>query len=107
MRRRITFLAGIAVGVVAGARIGRERYEQAKNYVQKLTENPTVRKTAKAASQKAGELTKAASQQAADKLPKAAEQAKAGAGKVRDRFSHGHDGADPDNADVNGALPRN
>ena len=107
MRRRTTFLAGIAVGIVAGARMGRERYEQAKDFVQKLSENPTVRKTAKAASQKAGELTKAASQQAADKLPKAAEQAKAGAGKVRDRFGHGHEGTEPDTTAVDGALPRN
>lgn len=102
MRRRTTFLAGLAVGLVAGAKLGRERYEQVKGYVQKFMANPTVRQTARTAGQKAGELTKMASQQAADKLPKVAEQARIGAAKVRHR---NHDAPETDTATINGARP--
>jgi len=42
MRARITFLAGFAVGFVAGARAGRERYEQMVKLARKTAENPTA-----------------------------------------------------------------
>ena len=40
MRYRITFIAGFAVGFIAGARAGRERYEQIKTVTRKVAENP-------------------------------------------------------------------
>jgi tripartite-type tricarboxylate transporter receptor subunit TctC len=91
MRGRISFLAGIAVGIVAGTKIGRERYDQFKGYVQKVTDNPTVRKTAKAASHKASEITMTAAHATKESLPKVAEQAKSTVAKVRQR---GHEDSD-------------
>ena len=109
LRRRTTFLAGIAVGIVAGAKVGRDRYEQLMKYVRKVTDNPSVRKATQAATQKAGELTKATAHQAAEKLPglaeSAKETAKASAGKVRSQFGHNHADAEPDTAAVNGSQP--
>jgi hypothetical protein len=106
MRHRATFLAGLAVGLVAGARAGRERYDQLKKYTQKVIDSPSVRKATKTATQKAGELTKAASHQAADKLPKITETAKHSAEKVRSQLGRNHaDGYDAEHATVNGTRP--
>ena len=70
MRRRITFLAGIAVGFVAGARAGRERYEQMVKLGRKAVEHPAVQQATHAASAKAAELSKAAGQKASQRMPK-------------------------------------
>ena len=43
MRYRLTFLAGLAAGFMAGTRAGRERYEQMKQLAQKTAESPAVR----------------------------------------------------------------
>jgi hypothetical protein len=100
MRGRVTFIAGLAIGLVAGARAGRERYDQLKRLAQKVAGSPTVRKASQAAGQKAGELTKAAGHQAADKLPKITESAKNGATKVRSQLNH-----NKEEEAVNGSLP--
>ncbi len=42
MRGKLTFLAGLAVGYVLGARAGRERYEQITRTARRLRDNPTV-----------------------------------------------------------------
>ena len=107
MRHRATFLAGLAVGLVAGARAGRERYDQLKGYAQKVAENPAVRNATKTVGQKAGELTKAAGHQAAERLPKLTESAKHSAGKVRSQLSRNHDAGygDAEHATVNGSRP--
>ena len=65
MRRRITFLAGVAVGFVAGTRAGRERYEQMVKLGRKAVENPAVQQATHTAGAKAAELSKAAGQKAA------------------------------------------
>jgi hypothetical protein len=82
--KRATFLAGLAVGLVIGMRLGRERYEQLKGLAQKVSNDPTVRNTTRTVTQKASELTKAASQQAADKLT---ESAKTGADKIKHQLN--------------------
>ena len=106
MRHRATFLAGLAVGLVAGARAGRERYDQLKGLAQKVIDNPSVRKATSSVGQKAGELTKAAGHQAAEQLPKITESAKHSAGKVRSQLSRNHDeGAETDHVTVNGTRP--
>jgi hypothetical protein len=107
MRHRATFLAGLAVGLVAGARAGRERYDQLKGFAQKVADSPAVRKTTKAVGQKAGELTKAAGQKTAEQLPKLTETAKNSAGKVRSQLIRNHDASsdDTDHATVNGSRP--
>src|SRR5271166_483666 len=69
MRYRITFLAGLAVGFVAGTRAGRERYEQMVKIARKTAENPTVQKVTRAAGQKAADLGKAAKDKTAEQMP--------------------------------------
>jgi hypothetical protein len=92
MWKRGTFVVGLGVGLVAGMKLGRERYDQLKTLTQKVAGNPSVQKATKAAGHKAGELTKAAGHQAADKLPKLTESAKHGAEKVKHPFGFGrHD----------------
>ena len=49
MQSRITFLAGLAVGYVVGARAGRERYEQMVKLSRKVIEHPAVQQTTRTA----------------------------------------------------------
>ena len=105
MRHRATFLAGLAIGLVAGARAGRERYDQIASCAQKVANSPSVRKATRTVGSKASELTKAAGHQAAEQLPKNTETAKQGAGKVRSQLSRNHDGYDAEHATVNGTRP--
>ena len=104
MRSRITFLAGFAVGFVAGARAGRERYEQMVKLGRKVVEHPAVQNATRTAGAKATELSKAAGQKAAESMPKIAETAKSSAGKVRDRIPRRNPG-DGDNTASNGERP--
>ena len=111
MRYRATFLVGLAVGFVAGARAGRERYEQMVKAGRKVAENPTVQKATQAAGAKAAELAKVAKDKAAERAPKLTETAKTGASKVRgqlDRLPGRHAEATPEteHATVNGSRPR-
>ncbi|GAB3205093.1 hypothetical protein ACQEU5_02485 [Marinactinospora thermotolerans] len=46
MRHRITFIAGLAVGYVLGAKAGKERYEQLARAARRIADNPTVQETA-------------------------------------------------------------
>ena len=109
MRTRITFLAGLAVGFVVGARAGRERYEQIVKLARKVAENPAVRQTTRAAGSKATELSKTAGQKAAERMPKLAETAKNGVSKARSSASKvripGRNSADDDTSAANGARP--
>ena len=112
MRYRATFLAGLAIGFIAGARAGRERYEQMVKLARKTAENPTVQKATRAAGQKAADLGKAAKDKAATRVPRLTETAKNSASKVRgqlDRIPGRHaasqPGADSEHATVNGTRP--
>jgi hypothetical protein len=46
MRGKATFLAGLAIGYVLGAKAGRERYEQIARAARKVRSNPTVQEAA-------------------------------------------------------------
>src|SRR5579864_867264 len=114
MRTRITFLAGLAIGFVAGARAGRERYEQIVKLGRKAVENPTVQQATRSAGSKATELSKAAGQKAAERMPKLAETAKSSASKARSSASKvrgqldrlpGRNSGTADPANVNGTRP--
>jgi hypothetical protein len=109
MRTRITFLAGFAIGFVAGARAGRERYEQMVKLGRKVTENPAVRQATRAAGTKATELSKTAGQKAAERMPKLAETARSGANKARSSASKvripGRNSAADDTSAANGTRP--
>jgi len=86
MSRRFTFLAGLAVGFVAGTRAGRERYEQMVKLSRKAVESPTVQKATRSAGAMATGLTKAAGQKAAEQMPKLTETAKNSASKMREQL---------------------
>ena len=107
MRYRVTFLAGLAVGFVVGARAGRERYEQMVKAGRKVVENPTVQKATRAAGDKATELTKVAKDKAASQVPKLTETAKNSATKVRGQLDRipGRRSGDSEPATVNGTRP--
>ncbi|MDT3395477.1 YtxH domain-containing protein [Streptomyces sp. B1866] len=49
MRYRLTFISGVAVGYVLGARAGQERYEQLRKSARQIAQNPAVRNTAESA----------------------------------------------------------
>jgi hypothetical protein len=104
MQSRITFLVGLAVGYVVGARAGRERYEQMVKLSRKVVEHPAVQNATRTAGSKASELSKAAGQKAAEQMPKLAETAKSSASKVRDRIPR-RDSGDGGNTAANGARP--
>jgi len=103
MRRRITFLAGLAVGFVAGARAGRERYEQLVKLGRKAVEHPAVQQATQTAAAKATELSKAAGHKASERMPKIAQTAKSGASKVRGQL--GRNSGGDDSANFNGVRP--
>jgi hypothetical protein len=68
-RYRMTFLTGLAVGFVLGARAGRERYEQIKRAARSVTDSPAAQQAAGAVQAQAANLAKATKQKAADALP--------------------------------------
>jgi hypothetical protein len=75
MRYRLTFITGVAVGYVLGARAGRERYEQLRKTAQQTSQNPAVRNAVQSAVQTGrGAAVKAAgvvSAKVGDRLPSA------------------------------------
>jgi len=83
MRYRAMFGVGFIVGFIAGARAGRERYEQLVKYGRQLAENPKVQKATSTVTAKTTELTKTAVAKAPDfaktagaQVPKIAASAK-------------------------------
>jgi hypothetical protein len=72
MRYKATFVAGFAVGFIAGARAGRERYDQIVKYGQQVAANPVVQKATSTVTTKATELGKTAAAKAPDLAKSAA-----------------------------------
>ncbi|MEU6577449.1 YtxH domain-containing protein [Streptomyces sp. NPDC046805] len=68
MRYRLTFVAGLAVGYVLGAKAGRERYELLKKSARRIAENPAVRNTAEAAAQQGLRIAGGAAHTVGDKV---------------------------------------
>lgn len=69
MKTRVAFLAGAALGYVMGARAGRERYEQIKQFSQRVSESPRVQEAAGVLRAQAGELADNARQRVQEKTP--------------------------------------
>ncbi|MGP7996367.1 MAG: hypothetical protein ACLPKI_03375 [Streptosporangiaceae bacterium] len=98
MRYRFTFLAGLAVGFVVGARAGRERYEQLKKLASKAKDSPAMQQAAGAAQAQAANLARTAKDRAAQRVPKLTEKAKTKVGStlgdripgLRARDANGH-----------------
>ncbi|HUY46973.1 MAG TPA: hypothetical protein VMV92_14765 [Streptosporangiaceae bacterium] len=102
MRYRFTFLAGLAVGFVVGARAGRERYEQIKKLARKAADSPAMQQAAGAAQAQAASLARSAKDKVAQRLPRITEKAKSKVGGtlhdripgMRTRDANGHSTAD-------------
>lgn len=87
---KMSFLAGMGVGYVLGARAGRQRYEQIKTGAQGVWNNPKVQDTVSHAQE-------FAAQKAPEVQHKIAETASTAAHKVTEKVGHG------DSANGNGA----
>ncbi|MFD4582810.1 YtxH domain-containing protein [Streptomyces sp. NPDC058423] len=68
MRYRLTFMAGLGVGYVLGARAGQERYEQMKKAAREFAQNPAVRNAAESAAQTSREVAGKALHVVSDKV---------------------------------------
>ena len=68
MRYKFTFIAGFAVGFVAGARAGRERYEQLKKLAASAADNPAAQQAAAAVQARATEAARMAREKVTGQL---------------------------------------
>lgn len=75
MRYKAIFIAGVAVGFVAGARAGRGAYDKMTGFGQRVAGHPKVQQAAGAAQAKATELAKNAAAKAPDYAKNAASSA--------------------------------
>jgi hypothetical protein len=75
MRYKAIFVAGAAVGFVAGARAGRGVYDKMVGYAQQVAKHPKVQQAASTAQTKATELAKTAAAKAPDYAKSAASSA--------------------------------
>ena len=57
---RVSFVTGLAIGFVAGARAGRERYDQMVKFARATAENPAVQQAAAAVQAQATEFVSTA-----------------------------------------------
>lgn len=65
MRYRITFIAGLAIGYVLGAKAGKERYEQIARATRRVVDSPTAKKAAS----RVGEGLSTVGEKVGEKLP--------------------------------------
>jgi hypothetical protein len=75
MRYKAIFIAGVAVGFVAGARAGRGAYDKMVGYGKQIAEHPKVQQAASSAQAKATDLAKTAAAKAPDYAKTAATSA--------------------------------
>jgi hypothetical protein len=75
MRYKAVFIAGVAVGFVAGARAGRGAYDKIAGYAQQIAGHPKVQEATSAAQAKAVDLAKTAAAKAPDYAKSAATSA--------------------------------
>ncbi|MHA6759804.1 YtxH domain-containing protein [Streptacidiphilus sp. PAMC 29251] len=66
--RKLTFLAGLAVGYVLGTRAGRERYEQLRKSARDLSQTPAVQSAGRNARQAVGTAAGKAADVVVDKV---------------------------------------
>jgi len=68
MRYKFMFIVGFAVGFIAGARAGRERYEQLKKLAATAADNPAAQQAAAAVQAKATDAARMAKEKFAGPL---------------------------------------
>jgi hypothetical protein len=90
MRYRIAFLTGLAVGFLAGARAGRERYEQIMKAGRQAAGHPAVQRATKTITVKTTEISKTAVSQ----VPKLVETARSKAGDQLGKLPKGKKSAE-------------
>ena len=66
--RKLTFIAGLAIGYVLGTRAGRERYEQLAKTARGIAQNPGVQTTTRRARETAAKVAGKAAGTVAGKL---------------------------------------
>ncbi|MGO1834680.1 MAG: YtxH domain-containing protein [Actinomycetaceae bacterium] len=98
---KVSFLAGLGVGFVLGARAGRGQYEKLKRQATNVWENPRVAELREQAGEKAGDLAKqapgaaaSAVRSAAEKVSEVVEERRSGSPEDGEDQSAGPDGAD-------------
>ncbi len=69
MRYRITFVAGLAIGYVLGAKAGRARYEQLARTARKVADSPLVQEVAGVVGAQTSRAGRAVYDRAVDKMP--------------------------------------
>jgi hypothetical protein len=119
MRYKATFIAGFAVGFLAGARSGRGTYDKIMRLGQQVASNPKVQEATSTAQAKATDLAKTAAakapgaaksaaktaQEQAAQLPKHVSQAKQAAqSKIPARFGGSADAEAGDDVTADGNL---
>jgi hypothetical protein len=82
MRYKAIFIAGVAVGFVAGARAGRGAYDKMVGVGQQIAGHPKVQQATSAAQAKASDLAKTAAAKAPDYAKSAAKAAQAQVSQV-------------------------
>jgi hypothetical protein len=75
MRYKATFIAGVAVGFIVGARAGRDKYDQLVGYGRQIAAHPKVQQATSNVQAKVTELTKTAAAKAPDYAKNAATNA--------------------------------
>jgi len=103
MRYKVTFITGLAVGFVVGARAGRERYEQLKRLARRTADNAAVQQAAAAMQAKAAGLASAATHKVAGQLHGGVASARDKVPGMRNRESNGHAYGDHHFASAHGA----
>lgn len=84
---RVTFVAGLAIGFVAGTRAGRERYDQMVKFARTTAENPTVQQAAGAIQAQATSLFSTAARKVGSGLHDAPHLAQTAAHTVGDHIT--------------------
>jgi hypothetical protein len=86
---RISFVAGLAVGFVAGTRAGRERYDQMIQMAKTTRENPTFQQAMGTIQSQATDLLSTAQHKVAEGVPQLAHAAAHKVDDMRHRNGHG------------------
>jgi hypothetical protein len=94
MRYKFTFIAGFAVGFIAGARAGRERYEQLVKLAATAADNPAAQQAAAAVQAKATDAARMAREKVTGQLQGGLSSAKGKVSGLRhkdpDAAANGH-----------------
>ncbi|MGW5875721.1 hypothetical protein ACWFMI_04070 [Nocardiopsis terrae] len=69
MRYRITFVAGLAIGYVLGAKAGRARYEQLSRTARRVADSPLVQEVAGVVGAQTSKAGRAVYDRAVERMP--------------------------------------